>query len=173
MANVVCHNLEMQNPNDASSTVCKTLYAELMSLRGRHGAVNFLVHAELESDLCCEVPSVSSELFIALGQVGDDVPFLLGCYQELLNGLEELFARATSRQQGFIGAVAVTIRMTGEDGCSLFHVKIGSHGFFLCVVLSSPPGGLRGFYLGTIVVLLRLPFEWVIRLFFSILRQLL
>ena len=32
-------------------------------------------HAELESDLCCVVPSVSSELSIALGQAGDDVPF--------------------------------------------------------------------------------------------------
>ena len=32
-------------------------------------------HAELESDLCCDVPSVSSELSIALGQAGDDVPF--------------------------------------------------------------------------------------------------
>ena len=75
VANVVCHNLEMQNPNDASSIVRKTLYAELMSLRGRHGAVNFLVHAELESDLCCEVPSVLSELFIALGQVGTTFRF--------------------------------------------------------------------------------------------------
>ena len=31
-------------------------------------------HADLESDLCCDVPSVSSELSIALGQAGDDVP---------------------------------------------------------------------------------------------------
>ena len=130
-----------------------------MSLRGRHGAVNFLVHAELESDLCCEVPSVLSELFIALGQVCTAFRFswdAIKSYQMVWRIFSQRscqLQRATSRQQGFIGAVAVTIRMTGEDGCSLFHLKIGSHVFFLCVVLSSPPGGLRGFYLGTIVVL--------------------
>ena len=119
MANVVCQNFEMQNPNDASSTVCKTLYAELMSLRGRHGAFNFLVHAELESDLCCEVPSVSSELFIALGQVGDDVPFLLGCYQELLNGLEDLLAKKLSIAKGDLS----TTRL--YRGCCCYYLNDG------------------------------------------------
>ena len=45
------------------------------------------------------------------------------------------------QREGFIVAVAVTIRMTGKDSCSLLRLKISCHVPVLCVVLSSALAG--------------------------------